>query len=156
LFSFSQNFSLPDRVIRPFSPAWPTRGRLPPPIEPPLPGLLPLRAAPSITLPHPVGVESNRRPAPFISPSSNGSPLASSPVTGTLMKRRRLFPSPHRLPSPPSPLRPYKRCHDLGHFPRSILPHLASLIRALSHPTPSADAVFHSSLPPAQPRYHAT
>jgi hypothetical protein len=128
---------LPARVIRPFGLAWPTQGHLPPSTEPP----------------HPVGVELNRRPTPFISPSSNGRPLASSPITGTLMKHRRPFPSPHRLPSPPSPLQPYKRCHCLDHFPRSVLPHLAPLIRAPSCPTPSTDAVFHSSPPPAQPRH---
>jgi hypothetical protein len=144
-FSFSWNFSLPARVIRPFGPAWPTRGLLPPPTELPLPGLPPLRAPPSVALPHPVGVEPNWRPTPLISPSANGRPLASSPITGTLMKRHRLFPSPHRLPSPSSPLRPYKRCHHLGHFPCSILPHLAPVIRAPSRPTPSIDAVFHSS-----------
>jgi hypothetical protein len=150
LFFFYRNFTLPTRVIRPFGPAWPTRDCLPPPTEPPLPVL-----PPSITLPHPVGVEPNRRPTPFISPSSNGWPLASSPVTGTLMKRHRPFPSPHRLPSPPSPLWPYKRCHHLGHFPHNVLPHLAPLIRALSRPTPSTDAVFHSSPPPTQPRHRA-
>jgi hypothetical protein len=100
-----------------------------------------LRALPSITLPHPIGVEPNRRPTPFISPSSNGHPLASSPITVTLMKRCRPFPSPHRLPSPLSPLRPYKRCHHLGHFPRNVLPQLSPLIRAPSHQTPSTDAM---------------
>jgi hypothetical protein len=93
------------------------QGHLPPPTEPPLPRLPPLRAPPSVALSHPVGVELNRRPTPFISSSSNDCPLASTPVTGTLMKRHRPFPSPHRLPSPPSPLRPYKRCHRLGHSP---------------------------------------
>jgi hypothetical protein len=146
---FFQNFSWPARVIRPFGPAWPTRGFLPPPTEPPLP------APPSIALPHPVGVELNRRPTPFISPSSNGHPLPSSLATGTLMKRRRSFPSSHHLPSPLSPLRPYKICHHLGHFPRSILPHLAPHIRAPSCPTLSTAAVFHSSLPPVQPRHRA-
>jgi hypothetical protein len=140
---------LPARVIRPFGPAWPTRGHLPPPTEPPL------RAPPSIALPHPVGVEPNRRPTPFISPSSNCRPHASPPVTGMLMKCRRPFPSTHRLPSPPSPLRPYKRCHHLGHFPCSVLPHLAPLIRAPSRPAPSIDAVFHSSPPPVHPRHRA-
>jgi hypothetical protein len=154
-FSFSQNFSLPARVIRPFGPAWPTRGCLPHPTEPPLLGLPPLHTPPSIALRHPVGVEPNRRPTPFISPSSNGHPLASSPVTGTLMKHRWLFPLPHRLPSPLSPLRPYKRCHHLSHFPHSVLPHLAPLIHAPSRPTPSTDAMFHSSPPPAQPRHRA-
>jgi hypothetical protein len=98
------------------------RGRLQPPTEPPLPGLPPLCVPPSVALPHPVGVEPNRRPTPFISPSSNGCPIASTPVAGTSMKRRRPFPSPHRLPSPPSPLRPYKRCHRLGHSPRRPKP----------------------------------
>jgi hypothetical protein len=93
------------------------RGRLPPPTEPPLPGLPPLRAPPSVALRHPVRVEPNRGPSPFISPSSNGHPLASTPITGTSMKHRQSFPSPHRLPSPPSPLRSYKRCHRLGHSP---------------------------------------
>jgi hypothetical protein len=130
---------LPARVIRPFGTAWPTRGHLPPSTE----------------LPHPVGVELNRRPTPFISPSSNGRPLASSLIIGTLMKRRRPFPSPHRFPSPLSPLRPYKRCLLLGHFPCSILPHLAPLIRAPSCPTPSTDVVFHSSPPSTQPRHRA-
>jgi hypothetical protein len=102
---------------------------------------------------HPVGVELKRRPTPFISPSSNGRPLTSSPITGTLMKRRRPFPSLHRLPSPLSPLRPHKRCHHLGYFPCSVLPHLAPLIRAPSRPTPSTDVVLHSSPPPAQPRH---
>jgi hypothetical protein len=115
----------------------------------------PLHTPTSIALPHPVGVEPNQRPTPFIPPSSNGRPIASSPVTGTLMKRRRPFPSPHRLPSPPSALWPYKRCHHLGHFSRSVLPHLALLILAPSRPTPSTDAVFHSSPPPAQPRHRA-
>jgi hypothetical protein len=154
-FSFSRNFSLPARVIQSFGPAWPTWGRLPPPTELLLPGLPLPRAPPSIALPHPVGVEPNQRPTPFISLSSNGRPLASSPVTGTLMKQCRTFPSPHHIPSPPSPLRHYKRCHHLGHFPRSVLPHLAPLIRAPSRPTLSTDAVFHSSPPPAQPRHSA-
>jgi hypothetical protein len=79
--------------------------------------LPPLRAPPSVALPRPVGVEPNQRPTPFISPSSNGHHVTSTPVTGTSMKHRRPFPSPHRLPSPPSPLRPYKRCHPLGHSP---------------------------------------
>jgi hypothetical protein len=87
------------------------RGRLPPPSEPPL------RAPPSVALPRPVGVEPNRRPTPFISPSSNGRPLTSTSVTDMSMKHRRAFLSPHRLPSPPSPLRPYKRCHRLSHSP---------------------------------------
>jgi hypothetical protein len=140
---------LPARVIRSFGPAWPTRGRLPPPTEPPL------CVPPSITLLHPVGVEPNRHPTPFIFPSSNGRPLASSPITGTLMKHRRSFPSPHHLPSPLSPLRPYKRYHHLSHFPCSVLPHLAPLIHAPSRPTPSTDVVFHSSPPPAQPQHRA-
>jgi hypothetical protein len=154
-FFFFPEFFLAGSSYPTFGPAWPTRGHLPPLTEPPLPGLPSLRAPSSIALLHPVGVEPNRRPTPFISPSSNGHPLASSPITGTLMKHHRPFPSPHRLPSPPSPLRPYKRCHQLGHFPPSILPHLAPLIRAPSHPTPSIDAVFHSSPPPVQPRHRA-
>jgi hypothetical protein len=68
---------------------------------------------------------------------------------------RQPFPPPHHLPSPPSPLQPYKRGHHLGHFPCSVLPHLAPLIRAPSHPTPSIDAVFHSSPPLAHPRHRA-
>jgi hypothetical protein len=68
---------------------------------------------------------------------------------------RQLFPSPHRLPSPPSPLQPYKRCHHLGHFPHIVLQNLAPLIRAPSRPTPSIDVVFHSSPPPVQPHHRA-
>jgi hypothetical protein len=125
-------FFLVGPSIRPFSPARPTRGRLPPLTEPLLPGLPPLHASPSVTLRHPIGVEPNRRPTPFISPSSNGRPLASTPVTGMSMKRRRSFPSPHCLPSPPSPLRLYKRCHRLSHStPRP------KLLRPLPLPAPS-------------------
>jgi hypothetical protein len=71
------------------------------------------------------------------------------------MKRCRPFPSLRSLPSPLLPLQPYKRCHHLGHFPRSVLPHLALLIRAPSHPTSSTDAVFHSSPSLAPPRHRA-
>jgi hypothetical protein len=57
-------------------------------------------------------------------------------------------PSPHRLDA-------IKGARSHGHFTHSVLPHLAPLIHAPSRPTPSTDAVFHSSPPSAQPRHRA-
>jgi hypothetical protein len=53
--------------------------------------------------------------------------------------------------SNPSPHRPdaIKGAQSHGHFTRSVLPHLALLIRASSRPTISTDAVFHPPLMPA-------
>jgi hypothetical protein len=94
------------RQPKPLRPLWPKSAhpgvfshlRTP---EPPLPLRSTLSCA---ALPHPDGAEPKWRPTPFISPSSNGHPLASSSVTGTLMKHHRLpldHPSP--LPSAASP-----------------------------------------------------
>jgi hypothetical protein len=116
----------------------------------------PLCAPPSVALPHPVGVEPNRRPTPFISPSSNGCPLTSTPITDTSMKHRWPFPSPHRLPSRSSPLRPYKRCHCLGHSPPRPKPLRPSPLPAPSLLSSRANRRCHhltvAGLPPAPHR----
>jgi hypothetical protein len=149
--------------IFPCRPEYPTvrpssahRGCLPPPTEPPLPGLPPFHAPPSVALLHPVGVEPNRRPTPFISPSSNGRPLASTPITGMSMKHRQPFPSPHCLRSPPSPLWPYKRCHRLSHSPPHPKPLRPSPLPALSLLSSRANRRRHhltvAGLPPAPHR----
>jgi hypothetical protein len=115
LWKFQRQPSRSSASMAHSGPFGPSRGRLPPPARAAATarpaGLPPLHTPPSVAHPHPVGVESNRRPLPFISPSSNGRPLASTPVTG-IDEAPSAAPL-HRLSDP------IKRRHTPGHFHRT-------------------------------------
>jgi hypothetical protein len=143
---------LPSQSIRPKQPIWPiSLGRLLPLAEPhhrlaPLTGA----TAPCAVVGHPSTHASRQIEAP---PSRLPSPLinlAPCRLLSLLHSLKRLALNFHRrrsvASSNPLPRRPdaIKRAQSHGHFTRRVLPHLAPLIRALSHPTPSTDAVFHS------------
>jgi hypothetical protein len=134
-------------------PTWPTSGvvsllRTPEP-PPPTRSALPCRA-PSLAAP-----SSARHPSPLINlaPRQLLSLLHSMKRPVLNFHHRRSVTSSDPLPRRPDAI---KGARSHGHFTHSILPHLAPLIHAPSHPTPSTDAVFHSSPPSAQPRHRAT
>jgi hypothetical protein len=120
---------LPAKPLRPLAQVGPPGGLLPPSdarAAAASPGAPLHHAPPCAALPHLGEVEPKRQVVPFKFTIKTTSPHLLFPrfIFETVTLNEHSPQVTASIPSAPLPLRPYKRCHHLGHFPRSALPHL--------------------------------